>query len=231
MLAGRRCCHQRWLGDLLIMHYHGQHSLPSMCSRSKVPIAPMGKWLTCLPRLTLAHNCGRRSGQLQSVRAAETFNVSHRPDGIFTCVLRLCSQGGGVYIGGGTVTFSSCAITGNTANLVRHHWQNFPSPPWETHVLLVFTGRRCPCQFRHHHNDVLLDHRQHSFWMGAFSCSKVPIAPMGFSHVLRLCLQGGGVLIFGGTVTFSSCTITGNTAMHVRAHAHNFPLPRWERPC
>ena len=41
----------------------------------------MGKWLTRPPRLTLAHNCGRRSGQLQIVRAAETFNVSHRPDG------------------------------------------------------------------------------------------------------------------------------------------------------
>jgi hypothetical protein len=38
----------------------------------------MGKLLTYLPRLTLAHNCGRRSGQLQVVRAAETFNVSHR---------------------------------------------------------------------------------------------------------------------------------------------------------
>jgi hypothetical protein len=27
------------------------------------------------------HNCGQRSGQLQHVRAAETFNVSHHPDG------------------------------------------------------------------------------------------------------------------------------------------------------
>ena len=43
---------------------------------SKVPIVPMGKMLTYSPRLTLAHNCGRRSGQLQIVRAAETFNVS-----------------------------------------------------------------------------------------------------------------------------------------------------------
>ena len=39
--------------------------------------------------------------------------------------------------------------------------------------------------------------------------SKVPIAPMGkcldpmgFSHVLRLCLQGGGVRVQGGTVSF-----------------------------
>ena len=44
---------------------------------------------------------------------------------------------------------------------------------------------------------------------------KLPIAPMGISHVLRLCLQGGGVFIDGGTVTFLSCTVTGNTAYHV----------------
>ena len=34
-----------------------------------------------------------------------------------------------------------------------------------------------------------------------------------------VCLQGGGVYIYNGTVTFSSCTITGNTATYVRAHA------------
>ena len=59
--------------------------------------------------------------------------------------------------------------------------------------------------------------------------SKVPIAPMGFSHVLRLCLQGGGVYIGFGTVSFSWCTITGNTATgYVCAHAQKFPSPRWE---
>ena len=51
---------------------------------------------------------------------------------------------------------------------------------------------------------------------------------MGFSHVLRLCLQGGGVYIGGGTVSFSLCTITGNTAYYVRAHLQKFPSPRWE---
>ena len=44
---------------------------------------------------------------------------------------------------------------------------------------------------------------------------KLPIAPMGISHVLRLCLQGGGVFIDGGMVTFLSCTVTGNTAYNV----------------
>ena len=51
----------------------------------------------------------------------------------------------------------------------------FPiAPMGETHVLLVFTGRRCLCLFRHRHNDVLLDHRQHSFWIGACSCGNFP---------------------------------------------------------
>ena len=50
---------------------------------------------------------------------------------------------------------------------------------------------------------------------------------MGDSHFAR-CLQGGGVLVQGGSVTFDSCTITGNTATYVRAHPQNFPSPRWE---
>jgi len=39
------------------------------------------------------------------------------------------------------------------------------------------------------------------------------------------CLQGGGVFVGGGTVAISSCTISGNTASQVRAHAQNFPSP------
>ena len=48
---------------------------------------------------------------------------------------------------------------------------------------------------------------------------------MGFSHVLRLCLQGGGLLINSGTVTFSSCTITGNSASSVRAQLESSHRP------
>ena len=44
MLAGRRCLHQRH-GELLIVHHHWQLGLRSACSRSKVPITPMGKGL------------------------------------------------------------------------------------------------------------------------------------------------------------------------------------------
>ena len=228
------------------------------------------------------------------------------------------------------MTISSCTISGNTASGVgvRAHPQKFPSPPWETHVLLavcravvsmsgvaqfqsstprstptqlpmcalvfksshrpygiftcfalVFAGRRCCCLWRHSVNRELPDLLQHSC-LCARSSSKVPIAPMGkclltcpkrFSsfnwdrscstrdkyvpvtpakvpiapmgkllthflfdsrlHNCKSCLQGGGVYVSSGTVTISSCTISGNTAGDVRArcaHAHMFPSPRWE---
>ena len=54
---------------------------------------------------------------------------------------------------------------------------------------------------------------------------EIPHCPMGISHVLRLCLQGGGVFIGSGTVTFLSCTVTGNTARNVRAHAQTSHRP------
>ena len=50
--------------------------------------------------------------------------------------------------------------------------------------------------------------------------------PNGISTCFALCLQGGGVYVQDGTVTFSSCTIIGNTAVNgVRAHAQESPLP------
>ena len=165
----------------------------------KVPIAPMGKylvdmsnsiliffdgccldlpvWSTCHLRLKLQkfpsprwefladmqfdsrlHNCGRRSYQLQPVRPAEDLESSHRPDGKMADMPK------------STLIFRFGLIFGSIRDLyVPATPANFPSPPWETHVLLVFTGRRCLCLFRHRHNDVLLDHRQHSFWIGACS--------------------------------------------------------------
>ena len=94
---------------------------------------------------------------------ALTLNSSHRPDGIFTQFLHLCLQGGGVIIYSGTVTLSSCTITGNTAHWVRAHAQKFPSPQWETHVLLVVAGRRCLCPEWHSVHRELPDLLQHSW--------------------------------------------------------------------
>ena len=129
VLSGRRCFHQQWHSDLVIMHHHWQHSWIRACSRLKCLITLM------LDMLALTHAC-KCFGQLQGVRAAETLKTSHRPNGIFTC-FALCLQGGGVYVRSGTVTISSCTISGNTANYVRAHAQEFPLPRCETHVLLV----------------------------------------------------------------------------------------------
>jgi hypothetical protein len=65
------------------------------------------------------------------------FKSSHRPDGKIADVLALtlacttrCLQGGGVYVGFGTVTITSSSITGNTAyGYVRAHVQEFPLSP------------------------------------------------------------------------------------------------------
>ena len=89
LFAGRWCrCLRRWhsvnreLPDLL------QHSCLCAHSSSKVPIAPMGILLTCLPRLTLAQLRTLRS-TIQGVRDTETFQSSHRPDGKVADMLAL----------------------------------------------------------------------------------------------------------------------------------------------
>ena len=138
----------------------------------------------------------------------------------FSHVLCLCLQGGGVYVESGTVTFSSCTITGNTAkDYVRAHVRKFPSPRWE----FMLT---CPIDS---HLSIRIDIWFYQANVRASHACKLPIAPMGFSQVSRLCLQGGGVYISSGTVSFSSCIITGNSAGIVRAHAQKFPSPPWER--
>ncbi|KOO53259.1 hypothetical protein Ctob_016379, partial [Chrysochromulina tobinii] len=73
------------------------------------------------------------------------------------------SDGGGVYVRGGTVAFSSCTITGNTANSEGGGVYVFG----ETGTVAVSSG---------------------------------------------YAQNGGGVYVEGGTVTISSCTISGNTA-------------------
>ena len=49
--------------------------------------------------------------------------------------------------------------------------------------------------------------------------------PMGFSHVLHMCLQGGGVYVRSGTVTITSSSIYGNRASSVRAHVQSSHRP------
>ena len=125
--------------------------------------------------------------------------------------------------------------------IVHHHWRHsyqlcacsrskFPIAPMGFSHLSHFVLAGWRRVHRRWHGELLIVHHhwQHSYW-SACSCSKVPIAPMGLSDVLRLCLQGGAVGVQSGSVTFSSCTITGNTATgFVCAHVRKFPSPRLE---
>ena len=69
LLAGRWCRSLGRHSDHLIVHRKWEHSFRCACSSSKVPNAPMGKWLMCLPRFTLA--------QLRTLRST-TDGACHR---------------------------------------------------------------------------------------------------------------------------------------------------------
>ena len=78
---------------------------------------------------THAYATANASGQLQGVRAAETLKVSHGPDGKIADVL---------------APTHTCTNLHNCLRFGQLQWvraaeiiENFPSPPWETHVLLV----------------------------------------------------------------------------------------------
>jgi hypothetical protein len=208
VLSGRRCFHQQWHSDLVIMHHHWQHSWIRACSRLKFLITLM------LDMLALTHAC-KCFGQLQGVRAAETLKTSHRPHGKIADVL---------------APTHACTTANTSVNYRRYVPQRYLKTSHCPNGKLMFcsllAGRWCLC--REWHGDLLIvhNHWQHSCYC-ACSHSIFPIAPMGNSR-FALCLQGGGVYVGGGTVTISSCTISGNTAPYVRAHPQKFPMPPWE---
>ena len=93
VLAGRRCLHRLWHGELLIMHHHWQYSYClCVCSRSKVPMAPMGKWLTRLPRLLLVHLRTLRSTPVGTCRRdLQKFPSPRWENTLLTCPIRFSS--------------------------------------------------------------------------------------------------------------------------------------------
>ena len=105
-----------------------EFSYSCACSCSKIPIASMGKLLTCLPGLSLAQlRPTLRSTTEGTCSRDPKLPIAPMGDSSFARFL----QGGGVNVFSGTVTISSCTISGNTASYVCAHVQNFPSPPWE----------------------------------------------------------------------------------------------------
>jgi hypothetical protein len=90
------------------------------------PIAPMGKFLTSCPDSRL-HNY-ERFGQLQYVRATETLKISHlpiAPMGKLLTHFLLDSR------------LHNCECFGQLQGVLATEALKLPSPPWETHVLLV----------------------------------------------------------------------------------------------
>ena len=165
VFAGRRCLCPEWLGDLLIVHHHGQHSLLCACSRSKLPIAPMGKLLTGLPRLSLA--------QLRPTLPSNSGSKCHRELEKFP-----------------SPRWESCLLACPDSRLHDYFGQLQPVRATETlqssHrldgiftcLVLVLAGRRC-LHPRWHGDLVIMHHHwQHSL-LCACSRSKFPIAPMG----------------------------------------------------
>jgi hypothetical protein len=71
--------------------------------------------------------CSTRNGYGCVPSLTAKFPLPRWDFNMFCACVCLCLQGGGVYVGGGTVTFSLCTISGNTAGVVRAHAQNFPS--------------------------------------------------------------------------------------------------------
>ena len=133
-----------------------------------------------------------------------------------------CLQGGGVYVSSGTVTISSCTISGNTAVSVRARARalmikSSHCPDGRLMFCSLFAGRRCLRLFRHGHDNVFLDHRQHSL-LCACSCSKVPIAPMGN---LLTCLPRL-------SLTQLRPMLRSTTECMCCRDLENFPMPPWD---
>ena len=188
--------------------------------------------------------CKRRFGQLQDVRATEDLKFSHRPDGRIADVLARLA-----------LAQLRPTLPVKCSMYVPPRPDIFPWPrkgKLLTHLFRLACTTAANALFNYSVMlDVYVPRRDLEFPIAPMgklltrlprltlaqlrtlrsttecTCRKDTIALMGISHVLRLCLQGGGVFVQGGTVAISSCTISGNQApgSYVRAHAQKFPSP------
>jgi hypothetical protein len=138
------------------------------------PIAPMGKLLTCLHRLTL--------GQFRTLRST-----------------------------------TECRC--------HRDLEKIPSPPWETHVLLVVCRAAVSLSMEAQWPSLRARSVETQLLDRCVLMFKTSHRPHG-KLTIACCMQGGGIYVSSGTVTITSSSISGNTANYVRAHAQKFP--RWE---
>ena len=105
----------------LIFQFGSFFVLPGICTcqpRLQTSHRPDGKNADALASTLALHNW-ECFGQLQYVRAAETFKSSHRPDGKIADVLAL------------THACTTANASVNYSRYVRQRPEKFPSPPWE----------------------------------------------------------------------------------------------------
>ena len=170
----------------------------------------MGKLLTCLPRLSLAQLRPTLWSTIALCTCRRDLYFPIAPMGI--CLVDLSSSI--------LIFYDGCCLQ-------IYQYGVRATAPESSKVDIAPMGKLLTCPIDSHLS-IRIDIWFYQGSVRACHACKLPIAPMGFSHVLRLCLQGGGVNIYRGTVrtvSFSLCTITGNTALNVRAHAQNFPSP------
>ena len=115
-------------------------------------------------------------------------------------------QGGGLSINGGTVSLNNCNVYNNEAGYVSV--ATLPCP----HGMLAF--------------DLIVDVLFFAQYVSAATlpCPKSQ-RPNGKRAHPCCFVQGGGLVIDGGTVEFDSCSIYGNTALDV-----SLLFPKSQRP-
>ena len=84
LFAGRRCQGPGWHSGHIIVHHQWEHSLRSERTCSKFPIAPMGRWLTCLNRLS-SFDSDQYLVLSGICKCHPRLQTSHRPDGKMPC--------------------------------------------------------------------------------------------------------------------------------------------------
>jgi len=125
LLAGRWCLRRFWQGHDNVFLDLREYSLRCACSCSKVPIAPMGRLLTCLPQLSLAQ-LRMTLWSTTECTCRRDLKFPHCPDGRFADALAF------------TLAWQlRPTLLSTTVCTCHRDLEISPLPPWETHVLLV----------------------------------------------------------------------------------------------
>ena len=130
-------------------------------------------------------NCTIYKNTAEEVRARLAPYI-HRPDGSPSLHLPCPScQGGGVYIRGGTVTFTNCKIYVNIGTHVRARLAPYIHRPDGSPSLPVFVGRRRAHQRRHGDLHQLRHLREHRHLRARSPCPLYP-SPRWITFPARL---------------------------------------------